>query len=65
MKQKAVVTQVATALLYLYNRVPKQTELRREAGEVRKSPNLVRFSASTTLVFNVLSHLRFLFNQKF
>ena len=51
-------------LAILHSRVPKQAELRREASEVRKPPNLycdttaggfIHFSASITLIFSVLS----------
>ena len=57
-------TYVTVSLLYLHNWVPKQTSSDAKLVKFEKfriyAPRFVRFSVSTTLVFNVLSPLHFL-----
>ena len=61
---KEVVTQITTSLLLSHHRAPKQTSYHAKLVKFEKlriyAPQFVRFSASTTLVFNVLSHLFYL-----
>ena len=65
--KKKIVTQVAISLLYPHNRVPKQTSYDAKLVKFEKlriyAARFVHFSASTTLVFTVLSHLQLFSNQ--